>query len=112
MGGEQGADVSRQVDLGDDADAARAGVRDHVADVVGRVGEGAVGDAVRRIVLAREGGRRPRGAVADQLRQAGKVDAPPLVVREMPVEGVVAQVLAVDITFIDKVAYDIDDLTN
>ena len=87
---QQGARVSGEVDLRDNANSARGRVGDNLADVVDGVEERAVAGAVRGRVLARQRRRGADGAEAREFRHPRQIDAPPLVVREVPVEDVEA----------------------
>ena len=90
QGVQSGLGVARHLDLGDDGDVALGGIAHDVANLLLRKEIGAIGNAVvggRAQTVADEGlvALRSEGS---QLGIAFDLDAPPLVIRQVPMEAV------------------------
>ena len=90
VGGNRGSGMTGEFDLGDDVDEVVGGVLDDLADV-GLGVEAAVGCVVifgGGVFGAADDGGFPPRADGGQFRIFFDLDSPPLIIRQMPVEGV------------------------
>ena len=88
MGCQQGAHVAGHVNLGDDGDVAAGGIGDEFADLLLRVKIRAVRRAVRIAAVAAAGGTRPDAALLGNLGILLNLDAPALIVGDVPVQDI------------------------